>query len=918
MPEWKEEITRRLRSLKLAPEREAEIVEEVAQHLEDRYQELVAGGATEPEARRVALEELSDEDLLAGGLRPVEQAVAQEPIVPGGGGTNRFLTDIWQDIRYGLRILLKNPGFTAIVVFTLALGIGATTAIFSVVYGVLLRPLPYPKPEQIVSIREMAADGHLMNFADYNFRDLRAMNHSLSAMAHGYSDQATVSGGSGPARVNVALVSGDFLRVVGVTPVLGRGFSPDELRTGGTPALLASYGYWKEHLGSPIDLSSIKLKFEDHVFSVIGVLPEGFTFPDHTELWIPIDNFGEETPSRTSHNGNLAVARLRDGLTLGQARADLSALAHQLYQQYKPNIDMTDVSVTPLREALTANVRSALLVLLGAVGFLLLVGCANVANLLLARAAARERELAIRAALGAGRGRLVRQFLTESLLVSLTGGALGAFLAIAGVDALLAMAPPNLPRIEDVSVRLPVLAFALGVSVLVAVGLGTITAFRATNADPQAALAEGSRGAVGSLASRRLARVLIGSQVAITLVLLAGAGLLGHSLLRVLSVDPGFRTTNIVTMELEVPNSPGASSQPWAIDPRPAMFVETLLSKLRDIQGMEQVGGVSRLPLASGSAPDGKFLLLNQQPQFDFSKPEDMAQLDKLWNSAPGGEADYSVASQGYFQALGIPLLRGRLFDEHDTRDASHVAVVSESMARATWPNQNPLGRTIEFGNMNGDLRLLTVVGEVGDVRDRTLEKPPEPTVYVNYRQLLRGGRDFTVVMRAATPPNLLLQDARRILHDLAPDVATRFQTFQDVFSASLQTRRFNLMVVGVFALSALALAAVGIFGVMAYWVSQRTRELGVRMALGAARADVLRLVLRQSMITVLAGVAIGLVASFGLTRAIQSLLFGVNATDPLTFAGVALLLTLAALLASYIPARRATKVDPMVALRYE
>ncbi len=829
------------------------------------------------------------------------------------------MSTLLQDVRYGLRRLVKNPGFTAVVVFTLALGIGATSAIFSVVYGVLLRPLPYPRPDRIASIREMAADGHLMNFTDMNFRDLRAMNHTLAGMAKGRSDVVTVSGAGGAARVNVAMVSGDFLRVMGIEPVLGRGFSPDELRTGGAPAVLSSYGYWKEHLGGSNDLSSLKVEAEDHVFSVVGVLPPGFSFPAHAELWFPADFFGEESPSRTSHNWNLVVARLRDGVTLGQARSDLAALAHELYRQYRPNIDMTDVSMVPLREALTANVRPALLILLGAVGFLLLVGCANVANLLVARAAARERELAVRAALGAGRGRLLQQFLAESLLLSLAGGALGTLVAYWGVTGLLALAPANLPRIEDVSVNLPVLVFTLGISLLAAIGLGIMTGLRATAADPQKALAEGSRGGAGSIGSRRLARLLIGGQVAVTLVLWAGAGLLGRSLLRVLSIDPGFRTTNIVTMEFEVPNLPGASDFQFGdINPHPGNFMKTLFDRLRAIPGVEEVGGVSVLPLATGFAPDGKFLLLNQQPQFNPNKPEDFARLDRLWNTAPGGEADYTVASRDYFKALGIPLLRGRLFDERDTADAPHVAIISESLARATWPNPDPLGRTIEFGNMDGDMRLLTVVGVVGDVRERTLEKPPQPTVYVNYLQRLRGGRDFTVVMRAAAPPKVLLGEARRILRGLAPDVAPRFQTFQDVFSASLGARRFNLTLVGVFAGAALLLAAVGIFGVTAYWVSQRTREIGVRMALGAGKAEVLRLVLRSSMITVLAGVGIGLAGTLALTRAIRSLLFGVKATDPLTFAAVAVILTAVALLASYLPARRATKVDPMVALRYE
>jgi predicted permease len=827
-----------------------------------------------------------------------------------------WLENLAQDIRYALRMLVKNPGFAAVVVFTLALGIGATSAIFSVVYGVLLRPLPYPKPEQIVRISELAADGHAMNFADPNFRDLHDLNHTLAGMFLADTAEVTVSGGNGPARVGVATVSADFFRVMGVAPIRGRAFSADELHVGGAPAALASYGYWKEYLGSPKDLASIKLKAEGHVFSVVGVLPPGFGYPAHTQLWLPAELFGEQSPSRTAHNWEVVVGRLRDSTTVEQARTDLSALAHHLHQQYQPNIDMTDVSVVPLREALTANVRAALLILLGAVAFLLLVGCANVANLLVARAASRERELAVRAALGAGRGRLMRQFLAESLLLSLTGGALGVLLARWGVEVLLALAPPNLPRMEDVSVNLPVLAFALGTSVLVAVGLGIVTALRATSADPQAALAEGSRGAAGSLASRRLSHLLIGGQVAVTLVLLVGGGLLGRSLLRVLSIDPGFRTTNIVTMELEVPGS--SLSQPWAIDKRPAIFLNALFDRLRAIPGVEEIGGASHLPLSSQFMADGKFLLLNQQPEFNLAKPQDEARLDRLWNTAPGGEADYCVASQGYFRALGIPVLRGRLFDDHDTAQAPHVALISESLARATWPNQDPLGRTIEFRNMDGDLRLLTVVGVVGDVRNQSLEKKAQPTVYVNYQQRLRGGRDFTVVMRAAIPPKVLLDDVRRIVRELAPDTAPRFQTFQDVFPASLDTRRFNLALVGAFAASALVLAAVGIFGVMAYWVSQRTREIGVRMALGAGKAEVLRLVLRQSMVTVLAGAAIGIAGSFGLTRAIQSLLFGVRATDPLTFTGVALLLILAALLASYVPARRATKVAPTVALRYE
>ena len=820
-------------------------------------------------------------------------------------------------------MLARNPGVTGVIMATLALAIGATTAIFSVVYGVMLRSLPYPRPDRLVSVSEAAADGHLMGFTDPNFRDLRATNHTLASMALAKGWPTTVSSASGPARVGVALVSGDFFRVMEVAPIVGRGFSADELREGGTPAALVSYGYWRQHLGGSADLEPFKLTAEGHTFSVVGVLPPAFNYPDHADVWVPAELFGEQSPSRTAHNWSAAVGRLRDNVSLSQAGADLSILARGLQQQYKPEIDMTDVSVTPLRAALTASVRPALLILMAAVGFLLLVGCVNVANLVMARSAERQRELAVRAALGAGRGRLVRQFLAESLILSLAGGALGVLLAIWGVDVLLSLAPPKLPRLDEVSVNLPVLVFALGLSLLVAVGLATATALRATAVDPQAALAEGSRGAAGSLASQRLARVLVAGQMAFTLVLLAGAGLLGRSLLRVLSVDPGFRTSHVVTMELEVPASQPSSSNAAALkaikDTKPANFMSSLFDRLRAIPGVEEVGGVSDLPLGEGGpCSEGKFLLLDRQPEIDLTKPEDSARLDPLWSTAPGGEADYCVSSAGYFKVLGIPLLSGRLFDEHDTAGAPHAAIVSQSMARATWPNQDPLGRTIEYGNMDGDMRLLTVVGVVGDVHDRSLEKPPDSIVYVDYRQRLRGSRDFTVVMRAATPPGALLGDARWIVRDLAPDVAPHFQTFQDVFSASLDARRFNLTLIGVFAGTALLLAAVGIYGVMAYWVSRRTREIGVRMALGALPGDVLRMTLRHGSITVTAGVVLGLVGALVLTRTMESLLFGVSASDPVTFAAVAGLLAVIALIASYVPARRAAKVDPMVALRYE
>jgi putative ABC transport system permease protein len=812
-----------------------------------------------------------------------------------------------QDLRYSLRMLAKNPGSTTVAVVTLALGIGATTAIFSVVYGVLLRPLPYPEPNRIVELWEVNDHGGRMNFADPNFEDVRSQNHSFQGVAEYSAWLASVSGGSEPTRTTVVSVSRDFFRVMGVEPVRGRGFAAEDQRVGAAPVALVSYAYWQQYLGGASDLSKLRLTLENRAFSVIGVLAPGFRFPFESDLWVPRE-LDEPLPSRTAHNWHV-VARLGEGATLGQARAELSAIARRLKRQYGQDTMMTDVAAERLRDALTSPVRRALVILLGAVGFLLLVACANVVNLLLAQAAARQRELAIRSALGAGRTRLVRQFLTEALLLSISGGVLGVLAAIWGVNALVAIAPGSLPRLEDVSINVPVLLFALGISVGVAAGLGIFTAFRAASRDLQSALIERGSGHEGTPGSRRLGRAIVASQLAITLVLLVGAGLLGRSLLRVLSVDPGFRTERILAVNLALPSADQEAEKVHRLQ-----FLTELLSQLRALPGVQEVGGTSGLPLASDLA-DGTYVMMNPGEKL----PTRMQDLEQLFhNPARTGDADYCVASAGYFRALGIPLLRGRLFDGRDTADAPHVALISESLAREKWPGQDPLGRVIEFGNMDGDLRLLTVVGVVGDVRQAGLEAPPRPTIYVNYRQRPQATYSFTVVMRAAAPPAGVFRAAREIVRHLAPNVPPRFSTYTQVLSASLQTRRFNLTLVGVFAATALLLALAGIYGVMAYAVAGRTHEFGVRMALGATPPGILRLVLGQALVTAAAGVAAGTLGAFLLTRTLQSLLFGVTATDPATFAAVVSLLTLVAILAGYVPARRATKVDPMVALRYE
>ncbi len=761
---------------------------------------------------------------------------------------------LWLHFRHALRQLRIRPGFTAITVLTLALGIGATTAIFSVVYGVLLRPLPYANPDQIVQLWELDATGHRMNFAEPNFVDLRAASNSFAAITETGGDEVTVTGGAAPTRVNAAVVSQDFFKVLQVSPVVGRGFSSEDQRQGAAPVLLVSHAYWQQYLGGAPDLSKFKLVADNRVFSVIGVMPQNFSFPDNAALWIPRDFFPPDT-SRTAHNW-VVFGRLADHASLPQASAELNTIAHRLKQQYGQDTDMSTASVIRLQDAMTAQVRPALFLLLGAVGFLLLVACANVANLLLAQSAARQRELAIRAALGADRHTLVRQFLVESFVLCGISGALGVIAARWGVDLLVALAPKDLPRLDSVSTNLPVLFFVLCLTILLSVALGIFTAFRATTGDVREALAEGGREQISGPRGQRFGRTIVAAQLATTLVLLVGAGLLGRSLLRVLSVDPGFRTEHIVTMDLSLPSIEKDADKPARVQ-----FVDELIGRLRALPGVASVGAAGSLPLASDFLPNGTFLVLHpgQQPQ----RVEDFEAL--MHNTSITGYADYCVASDDFFSVLGIPLRDGRFFDSRDTLDTPHVAVINEALARKRWPNENPLGQTIEFGNMDGDLRLLTIVGVVGDVRTRSLETRPSPTIYVNYRQRPQSTSSFTVVMRTSLPPTTLIPEGREILHSLDPNLPPHFNTFGEIFVSSLAARRFNLILVAAFAAAALLLAAAGIYGVMAYSVARRTRELGVRMALGATAGDVLRLVLGQGLGTTAIGVAIGIAGSLAL-----------------------------------------------------
>ena len=814
------------------------------------------------------------------------------------------MESLLQDIRYSFRTLRASPGFTTIAVLTLALGIGATTAIFSVVYGVLLRPLPYPRPDRLVAVYEVNTRGRPARLADPNFDDFRDQSKSFETIAKYRSDISSVAGASEPTRTSVASVSSEFLKVFHVAPVRGRDFAASDDQVGAARTVIVSYRYWRTYLGARDDLSQAYLKIDGTSYAVIGVLPSGFAFPANADLWTAIDVDGENH-SRTSHNAS-AVARLKDGVTVTQANTEISAIARQIHNASTEQGEylLKDGMAMPLRTALTGDARQPLFILLGAVGFLLLVACANVANLLLAQATARERELALRSALGAGRGRLVRQLLTETLILSVAGGGLGVLAAYWGVTRLVALAPTNLPRLDEVSINGAVLAGALVLATLVASGLGVFVASRATSTDLRGTLVEGGRGSAGSRGTQRAGRVIVAAQIAITMVLVVGAGLLGRSLLKVLAVNPGFRVDNIVTMDV---------SLPWVSDlgerARQGRFYADLIGRLERIPGVAGIGAASALPM-DGGLPDGMFVEMSPG-----ANPKTFDDLRPLFAQKElQGNADFAVATAGYFHVLGIPLIKGRLFEDRDGPDAPHVAVISEALARLRWPNQDPLGRVIEFGNMDGDLRVLTVVGVVGDTHEDGLERPPAPTIYVNLYQRPRAV--MTVAMASTADPQLITTAARQILHDADPELPPRFRTLSQVYSASLGSRRFNVILTTAFGLTALILATAGVFGVMAYAVSRRTREIGVRVALGAASADVLTMILGQGARTIGVGVGLGVGISLALTRTVQSLLFGVTATDPVTFGAVTVLLVGTALAACYIPARRATKVDPMIALR--
>lgn len=804
-----------------------------------------------------------------------------------------------QDLRYGLRMLAKGRALTGIAVLTLALGIGANTAMFSVVSGVLLRPLPYQQPERLVRVFTVFPTQPIFSLAKADFVDFRARNHVFTGMALFARRDLDLTVGDKPERLKGMGVTPDFFRVLGFHPMLGRDFQSNEEYKGNTHVVILSYRLWQSRFGADPQIVGKSLMLSSEPFTVVGVMPPGVqhvggdyhSLPhgDNVELWWPL----EIQPLRGARDRNQhylnAIARLKPGVTLEQANAEMNVVVEEIAKENPDTNKDARSKVVLLKEEIVGRARAMLLVLLGAAGFVLLIACVNVANLMLARAAARRREMAVRSVLGAGRLRLIRQLLTESALLALLGGALGWLVAYWGVDALLALSPDKLPRLQAVHMDGRVLGFTLVVALLTAVLFGLAPAVETLKTNPNESLKEGERGTTSGSARARLRSVLVTAEVALALVLLIGAGLLLRSFVALQHVEPGFRPDHVLTMAIDLPDK----RYPEMADA--ARFYERLLERVRALPGVQSAGIASDIPW-TGYDENSNFDIEGRPPE-------------------PGHEPEgrYHFVTPGYFEAIGTPLLGGRFFTAADNADAPKVVLVNSALARRYFPGEDAVGKRLELWGLKG----VTIVGVVGDVKDTPDALEAKPAYYWPTQQMVFAGMFLAV--RSASDPAVLTDAVRREVLALDKDLpVTDARTLEDTAVAAVAGARFTLLLVGAFAGVALILAMVGIYGVMAYTVTQRTHEIGVRMALGAQARDVLKLILSQGLRLTLLGVTVGLAAAFAVTRALSSLLYGVKAADPATFVAVALLLAAVALVACFIPARRATQVDPIVALRYE
>ncbi|MGH9733876.1 MAG: ABC transporter permease [Candidatus Acidiferrales bacterium] len=813
----------------------------------------------------------------------------------------------WQDFRYGLRMLLKSPGFTAIAIITLALGIGANTAIFSVVNGVLLNPLPYDHPDRLVAIYSSTKQFGHSSISYPNFLDWVRANRTLSDLAAFREDDFDLTGTGQPQRVAAEMVSANFFRVLGVKPVLGRSFEAQEDHVGAAPVAMISGGLWATKFGSARDIVGRTIELNAKAYTVVGVVPADFSyragnFHTHTDVFVPIGQWDDPTfLDRRAAMGMDAVGRLKPGITLAQAQSEMSGIADHLAQEYPEADKGNGVSLLSLKEDVVGDIRPFLFVMLAAVGFVLLIACANVASLLLARSTGRSREFAIRAAMGASPRRVVRQLLTESCTLSITGGALGLILAFWGTKSVIHLIPEALPRSASIGLDAPVLLFTLGVSILTGIVFGLVPALKSAQPNLAESLKEEGRGSSG--VRHRAQRVLVVVEMATAVVLLIGAGLMIRSLAKLWSINPGFDPQGVLTFGLSSPNPLGTTPD----------GIREAMQRVRDV--MAGVSGVESVSLTVGAVPmEGD----SELPFWLEGQPKPSSDADMKTSL-------FYVVQPDYLRIMKIPLLRGRFLTAQDNQHSPQVVVIDEEFARTVFGNQDPIGRRVNFDLLSTSPEIVGVVGHVKQWGlDENSHSPVHSQCYLPLPQipdqfLSLMSRGTGVIMRTAGPPLSEVTAVRQAVERYNSQLVTfGTETMDDIISRSLAARRFSMVLLGIFACLALVLSAVGIYGVISYISGQRTHEIGVRMALGAQPKDVLRMIVGQGTGLALLGVGIGAAAAFGLTRLMGTMIFGISAHDPLTFGIVAFALSAIAILACYFPARRATRTDPLAALRYE
>ena len=803
---------------------------------------------------------------------------------------------ILKDIRYSVRSLFKHPGFTAIVVVTLAVGIGASSAIFSVVNTVLLRPLPYKHADRIVAIQELDKNGKRVQVTPANFLDWRAQNTVFEQLAAILTRPANLALADSAERIDLAMASANFFSVFGAEPQQGRLFIPADEQAGHPPVVVISDGLWQRRFGGDKSLVGRPITLDGISYTVIGIAPAGFQYPDKTDVWVPPFRLApvmneRMDPTQVRGFGMLAaVALLKPGIALPQAASEMETITARLRQQYPDSNNRRFNRVVSLHTHLVGETGPMLLLLFGAVGFVLLIACANVANLLLASAAARQKEVAIRTALGASRLRLIRQLLTESVILAVTGGAIGFLLALWGVALMTKLLPQDFPRLGEIKLDWRVLGFTLVASVLTGILFGFAPSLQLSKTDVQDSLKEIGRGVSGSRRHNRLRNLLIVGEVALSVVLLVGAGLLFRSFLQLQAVNTGFTPQQVLTARL----TPAGAN--YRTDADYIAFYNQTIQRISTTPGVAAVGAINTLPLDKG--PTAGFRIEGRPP----------LTTDK-W---PGG--NYRTVSTDYFRAMNIPIVQGRAFTDRDIETAPLVAIINQALAQRDFPGENPIGKRISLGNNNV---WLEIVGVAANVRSLELREEAAPEFYLSALQDSFG--NMFVVVRTTVEPTAVAGAIRQAAAEVDKSAAVSdIKTMDHIVSNAVTQPRFNLFLLGLFSGIALLLSAAGIYGVTAYSVAQRTHEFGIRMALGAQVGDVLKMIIKQGMLLISVGVAVGLAASFALTRLLRTLLFGVSSTDPLTFVAITLLLTLVALIACYVPARRATKVDPLTALRYE